>query len=76
MSYVYAVSGYQVPVGYVVAFLEFSTPLTSASYFNELLYGYVINAGGSRHPVGSLVYRTISGQCWYEACNMLSDMKL
>ncbi|KAJ7463681.1 OPT oligopeptide transporter protein-domain-containing protein [Mycena latifolia] len=60
MAYVYAVSGYQVPVG----------------YFNELLYGYVINAGGSRHPVGSLSYRTISGQCWYEACSMLSDMKL
>ncbi|KAF7311463.1 OPT oligopeptide transporter [Mycena kentingensis (nom. inval.)] len=60
MAYIYAVSGYQVPVG----------------YFNELLYGYVINAGGSRHPVGSLAYRTISGQCWYEACSMLSDMKL
>ncbi|KAJ7511605.1 OPT oligopeptide transporter [Mycena galericulata] len=60
MAYVYAVSGYQVPVG----------------YFNELLYGYLINAGGSRHPVGSLSYRTISGQCWYEACSMLSDMKL
>ncbi|KAF7347040.1 OPT oligopeptide transporter [Mycena venus] len=60
MAYVYAVSGYQVPVG----------------YFNELLYGYIINAGGSRHPVGSLSYRTISGQCWYEACSMLSDMKL
>ncbi|KAJ7074185.1 OPT oligopeptide transporter protein-domain-containing protein [Mycena amicta] len=58
--YIYAVSGYQVPVG----------------YFNELLYGYLINAGGSRHPVGSLSYRTISGQCWYEACSMLSDMKL
>ncbi|KAF7295430.1 OPT oligopeptide transporter [Mycena indigotica] len=60
MAYIYAVSGYQVPVG----------------YFNELLYGYLINAGGSRHPVGSLAYRTISGQCWYEACSMLSDMKL
>ncbi|KAJ7157486.1 OPT oligopeptide transporter [Mycena filopes] len=60
MAYVYAVSGYQIPVG----------------FFNELLYGYVINAGGSRHPVGSLSYRTISGQCWYEACSMLSDMKL
>ncbi|KAF7328409.1 OPT oligopeptide transporter [Mycena venus] len=60
MAYVYAVSGYQLPVG----------------CFNELLYGYIINAGGSRHPVGSLSYRTISGQCWYEACSMLSDMKL
>nr|GAT51061.1 OPT oligopeptide transporter [Mycena chlorophos] len=60
MAYVFAVSGYQVPVG----------------YFNELLYGYLIDAGGSRHPVGSLSYRTISGQCWYMACSMLSDMKL
>ncbi|KAJ6577596.1 OPT oligopeptide transporter protein-domain-containing protein [Mycena capillaripes] len=60
MAYIYAVSGYQIPVG----------------YFNELLYGYMINAGGSRHPVGSLSYRTISGQCWYEACSMLADMKL
>lgn len=32
-------------------------------YFNELFYGYAINAGGSRHPVGSLTYRVISGQC-------------
>ncbi|KAJ7790846.1 OPT oligopeptide transporter [Mycena olivaceomarginata] len=61
MAYIYAVSGYQVPVG----------------YFNELIYGYIVaGAGGSRHPVGSLSYRTISGQCWYEACSMLADMKL
>ncbi|KAL7416397.1 OPT oligopeptide transporter [Mrakia frigida] len=60
MGYVYAVSGYQVPVG----------------YFNEIVYGYLINLGGSRHPVGSLSYRVISGQAWYEACSMLSDMKL
>jgi len=58
--YIYAVSGYQMQVG----------------YFNELFYGYAIDAGGSRHPVGSLSYRTISGQCWYEAQAMLSDMKL
>ncbi|KAH8921400.1 OPT superfamily oligopeptide transporter [Atractiella rhizophila] len=56
MGYIYAISGYQVPVG----------------YFNELFYGYLIDLGGSRHPVGSLSYRVISGQCWYE----LSDMKL
>ncbi|EIM85355.1 OPT oligopeptide transporter [Stereum hirsutum FP-91666 SS1] len=60
MSYIYSVTGYQVPVG----------------YFNELFYGYAINLGGSRHPVGSLSYRVISGQCWYEAQAMLADMKL
>ncbi|KAH8927274.1 OPT oligopeptide transporter [Atractiella rhizophila] len=60
MGYIYAISGYQVPVG----------------YFNELFYGYLIDLGGSRHPVGSLSYRVISGQCWYEAQAMLSDMKL
>jgi len=60
MAYIYSVSGYQMAVG----------------YFNELFYGYAINAGGSRHPVGSLSYRVISGQCWYEAQSMLADMKL
>ncbi|KAJ3730361.1 OPT oligopeptide transporter protein-domain-containing protein [Lentinula raphanica] len=43
---------------------------------NELFYGYAIDAGGSRHPVGALSYRVISGQCWYEAQSMLADMKL
>ncbi|THU87096.1 OPT superfamily oligopeptide transporter [Dendrothele bispora CBS 962.96] len=60
MGYIYAVSGYQMQVG----------------YFNELFYGYAIEAGGSRHPIGSLSYRVISGQCWYEAQSMLADMKL
>ncbi|KIK57919.1 hypothetical protein GYMLUDRAFT_246574 [Collybiopsis luxurians FD-317 M1] len=60
MAYIYSVSGYLMQVG----------------YFNELFYGYAINLGGSRHPVGSLSYRVISGQCWYEAQSMLADMKL
>jgi hypothetical protein len=60
MGFIYAVSGFQIQVG----------------YFNEIIYGYLINLGGSRHPVGSLSYRVISGQAWYEACAMLSDMKL
>ncbi|KAJ3886081.1 OPT oligopeptide transporter protein-domain-containing protein [Lentinula edodes] len=60
MAFIYSVSGYQMQVG----------------YFNELFYGYAINAGGSRHPVGALSYRVISGQCWYEAQSMLADMKL
>ncbi|KAL7410271.1 OPT oligopeptide transporter protein-domain-containing protein [Mrakia frigida] len=59
MGYIYSVSGYSVSVG----------------YFNEIVYGYIINLGGSRHPVGSLSYRVISGQAWYEAQSMLSDMK-
>ncbi|KAL7416666.1 OPT oligopeptide transporter protein-domain-containing protein [Mrakia frigida] len=59
MAYIYAVSGYTTQVG----------------YFNEIVYGYLINLGGSRHPIGSLSYRVISGQAWYEACAMLSDMK-
>lgn len=46
-GYIYSVTGYQIQVG----------------YFNELFYGYAINLGGSRHPVGSLSYRVISGQC-------------
>ncbi|KAJ7718252.1 OPT oligopeptide transporter protein-domain-containing protein, partial [Mycena metata] len=61
-----------VPMAYIYAVSGCTMP----SFFNELLYGYMINLGGSRHPVGSLSYRTISGQCWYEACSMLSDMKL
>ncbi|KAJ3768752.1 OPT oligopeptide transporter protein-domain-containing protein [Lentinula raphanica] len=60
ISYIYSVSGYQMQVG----------------FFNELFYGYAIDAGGSRHPVGALSYRVISGQCWYEAQSMLADMKL
>lgn len=47
LAFIYSVSGYQMQVG----------------YFNELFYGYAINAGGSRHPVGALSYRVISGQC-------------
>ncbi|KAJ7156705.1 hypothetical protein C8R46DRAFT_1040574 [Mycena filopes] len=43
---------------------------------NELLYGYVIDARGSRPPVGLLSYHTILGQCWYEAYSMFSDTKL
>ena len=47
MGFIYAVSRYQMQVG----------------YFNELFYGYAIDAGGTRHPIGSLSYRVISGQC-------------
>ncbi|KAG2180274.1 hypothetical protein INT43_004063 [Umbelopsis isabellina] len=43
----------------------------------ELIYGYMINASGSsRHPIGSLVYRVVAGQCWYRAQTILQDMKI
>jgi len=61
MGYVYGISGYQIPVG----------------TFNELIYGYMIDApGSSRHPIGSLVYRIISGQCWYRAQTIMQDQKI
>jgi len=61
MGFVYGISGYQIQVG----------------VFNELIYGYMINApGSSRHPIGSLVYRVISGQCWYRAQTVLQDQKI
>ncbi|KAG2181569.1 hypothetical protein INT44_008384 [Umbelopsis vinacea] len=45
--------------------------------FNELIYGYMLNANGnSRHPIGSLVYRVVAGQCWYRAQTILQDMKI
>ncbi|KAG0283363.1 hypothetical protein BGZ97_008576, partial [Linnemannia gamsii] len=36
-------------------------------------YGYM--APGT-HPVGSLVYRVVAGQCWYRAQSILLDQKI
>ncbi|KAJ7153240.1 OPT oligopeptide transporter [Mycena filopes] len=61
MSLVYAVSGFQVTVGYI----------------NELIYGYMLEApGSSRHPLGQLTYRIISGNVWYDAQLMIEDQKI
>ncbi|KAL3421551.1 putative plant-like oligopeptide transporter [Phlyctema vagabunda] len=61
MSLVYAVSGYSIKVG----------------FFNELIYGYMIDAkGSSRHPLGQLAYRIISGNVWYDARIVLEDQKI
>ncbi|KAJ7156792.1 hypothetical protein C8R46DRAFT_1355875 [Mycena filopes] len=54
----------------------FSVVYFHGQVLNELLYGYVIDARGSRPPVGLLSYHTILGQCWYEAYSMFSDTKL
>ncbi|KAJ7824588.1 OPT oligopeptide transporter [Mycena olivaceomarginata] len=61
MSIVYAISGYQVDVG----------------YFNELVYGYMLlSPGASRHPLGQLAYRIISGNVWYDARDLIEDQKI
>ncbi|KAK4914282.1 hypothetical protein LTR66_017159 [Elasticomyces elasticus] len=61
MSFVYALSGFSVKVG----------------FFNELIYGYMIDAkGSSRHPLGQLAYRIISGNVWYDARIVLEDQKI
>ncbi|KAJ9143494.1 OPT oligopeptide transporter [Pleurostoma richardsiae] len=61
MSLVYAISGYSIKVG----------------LFNELIYGYMIEAkGSSRHPLGQLAYRIISGNVWYDARVVLEDQKI
>ncbi|KAK8853053.1 hypothetical protein IAR55_003754 [Kwoniella newhampshirensis] len=61
MSLVYAMSGYGIKVG----------------FFNELIYGYMIDVpGSSRHPLGQLAYRIISGNVWYDARTVLEDQKI
>ncbi|KAJ0414203.1 OPT oligopeptide transporter protein-domain-containing protein [Aspergillus carlsbadensis] len=61
MSLVYALSGFSIKVG----------------FFNELIYGYMIDAkGSSRHPLGQLAYRIISGNVWYDARIVLEDQKI
>ncbi|KAJ7452719.1 OPT oligopeptide transporter [Mycena galericulata] len=61
MSLVYAISGYRVDVG----------------YFNELVYGYMLQApGSSPHPLGQLAYRIISGNVWYDVQYLIEDQKI
>lgn len=63
-----------IPFGFVYALSNFQV---SVGVFNELIYGYMLDANGtSRHPIGSLVYRVISGQCWYRAQSFLQDQKI
>lgn len=61
MSLVYAISGYSIKVG----------------LFNELIYGYMLEVkGASRHPLGQLAYRIISGNVWYDARTVIEDQKV
>ncbi|KAJ6620466.1 OPT oligopeptide transporter protein-domain-containing protein [Mycena sp. CBHHK59/15] len=61
MSMVYTISGYQVDIG----------------YFNELVYGYMLQApGSSRHPLGQLAYLIVAGSVWYDTCSIIEDQKI
>ncbi|KAJ7290272.1 putative plant-like oligopeptide transporter [Mycena rebaudengoi] len=61
MSLIYAISGYSVSIG----------------VFNELIYGYMLDApGSSRHPLGQLAYRIISGHVWYDIQTLIADQKI
>ncbi|CAK7236757.1 hypothetical protein SBRCBS47491_009744 [Sporothrix bragantina] len=60
MSLIYATSGYSMKVG----------------LFNELVYGYMIESGSNRHPLGQLAYRIISGNTWYDGSSVLEDQKI
>ncbi|KAJ6572780.1 OPT oligopeptide transporter [Mycena vulgaris] len=62
MASIYALSGFMLKVG----------------LFNELVYGYMIDGvkGSSRHPLGQLAYRIISGNVWYDCYPVLEDQKI
>ncbi|KAF9903593.1 hypothetical protein EC991_003505 [Linnemannia zychae] len=59
-----------VPMGFIYAISAFQV---SIGTWNELVYGYM--APGT-HPIGSLVYRIVAGQCWYCAQSILLDQKI
>ncbi|ORX95574.1 hypothetical protein K493DRAFT_282725 [Basidiobolus meristosporus CBS 931.73] len=59
-----------VPMGYIYAISNYQVAVGT---FNELIYGYL--APGT-HPIGSLVYRIVAGQCWYRAQTILQDQKI
>ncbi|KAF5373721.1 hypothetical protein D9758_000899 [Tetrapyrgos nigripes] len=61
MSLVYAISGFELKTG----------------IFNELVYGYTIDApGSSRHPLGLLAYRIVAGNVWYDCRKIIEDQKI
>ncbi|KAF1353418.1 OPT oligopeptide transporter protein-domain-containing protein [Delphinella strobiligena] len=45
--------------------------------FNELMYGYMINAvSGRKHPVGASTYGAVAGDACYRVQYMLQDQKI
>lgn len=63
-----------IPFSWLYSFSSFQVPIGS---FNELLYGFMVNAGsGHRHPAGATAYGSIAGDIWYRAQYMLQDQKI
>ncbi|KAJ7741171.1 OPT oligopeptide transporter protein-domain-containing protein [Mycena maculata] len=61
MSLIYAVSGFEMNIG----------------VFNELMYGYMLDvSGSSRHPLGQMAYRIVSGHVWYDIQTLIQDQKI
>ncbi|EJU02221.1 OPT oligopeptide transporter [Dacryopinax primogenitus] len=58
------------PMGFVYAVSGFGVHV---GILNELIFGYM---APGKHPLASLVYRTVSGQCWYRAATILEDQKI
>ncbi|KAF2753322.1 OPT superfamily oligopeptide transporter [Pseudovirgaria hyperparasitica] len=63
-----------VPFSWLYSFSAFQVPIGS---FNELLYGYMIQASSThRHPAGASAYGSLAGDIWYRAQYMLQDQKI
>lgn len=84
---IYAISGFGVKVGFfneliygALAVTPFSSGLAPSSARADLIVrraGYMIDVpGSSRHPLGQLAYRIISGNVWYDARTVLEDQKI
>lgn len=81
MSFVYALSGFSVKVGFfneLVYGCEGSRTLSENPILtNNIISPDMIEAkGSSRHPLGQLAYRIISGNVWYDARIVLEDQKV
>ncbi|KAF2684331.1 putative oligopeptide transporter [Lentithecium fluviatile CBS 122367] len=70
-----ATSGVMIlPFSWLYSFSSFQVAIGS---FNELLYGFMVNAvSGHKHPAGATAYGSIAGDIWYRAQYMLQDQKI
>lgn len=81
MSFVYALSGFSVKVGFFNELIygceSFHTMCDDPiSTDNFILLDMIEAKGSSRHPLGQLAYRIISGNVWYDARIVLEDQKV
>lgn len=79
MSLVYAMSGYSIKVGFFNELIygcklkPSSLPVKCLTDDSEDM---IEAKGSSRHPLGQLAYRIISGNVWYDARTVLEDQKV